>query len=239
MRKVKFAKNKIYHIYNRGVEKRNIFLENSDYLRFINDLFEFNDLTAVLPSNQRFSIRLPKQLQSFTLEQCLEAKPLNKHNLVDIVSFALMPNHFHLVLKQTEENGVAKFMQKLGTGYTVYFNQKYNRVGSLFQGSYKAVHIINESHFIHIPFYIHANPLDLKFPQWRKNKINNTQEALKFLENYRWSSFRDYIGKKTFPLVTQKNLMIGYFGGTKNYYHEFSRWLNDMKIADINPFLLE
>ena len=206
-----FADNQIYHIYNRGVEKRNIFLDDQDRFRFIHDLFEFNDETP--------AANIYYKLNKF---QSYEVKPRkiekeHRKTLINILAFCLMPNHFHLLLQQKKENGIVKFMQKLGTGYTMSFNQKYERSGSLFQGTYKAVLVEKDSHFIHLPYYIHSNSLDLKFPEWRNKEIKNHKEAMKFLENYRWSSFPDYIGRKNFPSITQREFLLEFFSGPEQY----------------------
>jgi putative transposase len=212
MLKPQFLENETYHIYNRGVEKRKIFLDDKDYFRFIHDLFEFNDENPAFNvgyyfnSGQLKNIRKPRKL------------------LVEILIFTLMPNHFHLLLRQERGNGIVKFMQKLGTGYTMHFNQKYERVGSLFQGRFKAKLINKNSYFFHIPHYIHLNPLELIYGgstsiDWRK--------AMKFLENYRWSSFLDYIGKRNFPSVTSRNFLLKFLGGEKNYREETKKWLEE------------
>ncbi|MBU2263515.1 transposase [Patescibacteria group bacterium] len=243
MQKPKFVENQIYHVYNRGVEKRSIFLENNDYLRFIHDLFEFNDVSPALESNIRFSHRNPSSVNSLRLEQCLEIGSPNKPNkrkfLVEILIFVLMPNHYHLLLRQKKENGIIKFMQKLGVGYSMYFNQKYERVGPLFQGRFKAVLVNNESHFIHLPYYIHTNPLDLKFPEWKSKSLKNYKEAIKFLENYRWSSFPDYIGKKNFPSVSQREFLLEFFGGPEQYKKDTIEWLKEMDLEKIKDIILE
>ena len=109
-------------------------------------------------------------------------------------------------------------MQKLGTGYTMYFNQKNKRVGGLFQGRFKAVLISEEAHFIHLPFYVHTNPLDLNY---------GGSTSIDYLENYRWSSFPDYIGKKNFPSVTSRGFLLEFFGGEKEYRKEMVKWLKD------------
>ena len=165
MQKPIFVNNGIYHIYNRGVEKRKVFTNNKDYLRFIHDLFEFNDESPVLNIGRDFTSKVPMnevELQSLkSLEHSLIKDKHSRKLLVEILIFTLMPNHFHLLLKQRVENGIVRFMQKLGTGYTNYFNTKYQRVGSLFQGRFKAVKIEEHSHFLHLPYYIHSNPLNL------------------------------------------------------------------------------
>ena len=233
-----FVDNRIYHIYNRGVEKRNVFLDKQDHFRFVHDLFEFNDEAPAI----NIYYKLP-QLQSYEVElrkignKKEERQP--RKLLVEILSFCLMPNHFHLLIKQKVDGGVIQFMQKLGTGYTNYFNKKYKRVGSLFQGRFKAVLVEEEAHFIHLPYYIHLNPLDLKFPEWRNKEIKNYKEVMKFLENYRWSSFLDYLGKKNFPSVTQREFLNEFFGGLKQYKKDITKWLKEIDLEEIKEIILE
>lgn len=219
MQKPPFLENQIYHIYNRGVEKRNIFLDDRDYFRFLHDLFEFNDENSVFNVAYYFNSG-SKEIKSQGPKK--EKKP--RKLLVEILIFTLMPNHFHLLLKQKRENGIVKFMQKLGTGYTNYFNKKYERVGGLFQGRFKAVLISEEAHFIHLPFYIHTNPLDLIYGS---STSIDWRERMKFLENYRWSSYLDYIGKKNFPSLTSREFLLEFWGGEKEYLKETEKWLRE------------
>ncbi len=232
MRQISFTEGEIYHIYNRGVEKRNIFLDNKDYFRFIHDLFEFNDEepASLLYYKKPF-------IQSYeTKSHRIDHK---RKLIVEILVFALMPNHFHLLLRQRKESGISQFMHKLGVGYSMYFNQKYERAGSLFQGPYKAVLVEKDSHFLHLPYYIHLNPLDLKFLEWRNKEIKNYRAAVKFLKNYRWSSFLDYIGKKNFPSVTQREFLMEFFKGPQNYKKEIIKWLEEIDLGEIADLTLE
>ncbi|MEK7462839.1 MAG: transposase [Patescibacteria group bacterium] len=233
MFRIKPVTDEIYHLYNRGVEKKNIFLDNKDRFRFIHDLFEFNDknpspnLAYHLTKKQPKEVGLPK----------IKREP--RIMLVDILAFCLMPNHFHILIKQKIENGTTEFMRKLGTGYTNYFNKKYQRVGSLFQGKYKFVHLKENSHFIHIPYYIHLNPLDLKFPEWKNREIKNHKGAMKFLESYRWSSYLDYIGIKNFPSVTQREFLNNFFEGPEEYKKQTLNWLKEMDPEEIMDITLK
>ncbi len=213
MRKPKFADGQVYHIFNRGVEKRTIFLDDDDYFRFIHNLFEFNDEDPVLNVNYYFN---PKTMNVESRHLKREKKPRNL--LVEILLFTLMPNHYHLLLRQKREGGIVKFMQKFGTGYTMYFNQKYDRVGGLFQGRFKAVLINNDVHFIHLPQYIHTNPLSLNY---------GGSTSIEFLKNYRWSSFPDYIGIKNFPSITDREFLLDVFQGEKNYKKHTETWLKE------------
>ena len=227
MKKPRFVENQIYHIYNRGVEKRNVFENDKDYFRFIHDLFEFNDTDASLNMAYYFNS------QSMEVEpQYLKKERKPRKLLVEILVFTLMPNHFHLLLRQKQDDGIKKFMQKLGTGYTMYFNKKYKRVGGLFQGRFKAVHVNKDAHFIHLPYYIHSNPTDLNY---------GGSTSIDFLEKYRWSSFLDYIGKKNFPSVTSREFLLDFFDGEKEYKKEMTVWLKekDENIEKIKDIMLE
>ncbi|MBU1091793.1 transposase [Patescibacteria group bacterium] len=216
-----FAEDKIYHIYNRGTEKRKIFMEDKDYFRFVHDLFEFNDKNNISNINYYFDPETMTVEYRYLKNSKAERKP--RKLLVEILMFTLMPNHFHLLLKQKAEDGVSKFMQKLGMGYAKYFNKKYERTGSLFQGKFKAVAIEEQAHFLHILHYIHTNPLANLNYQHRVLIV----EQVKFLEDYRWSSFPDYTGKKNFPSVTQREFLLDFFGGEKKYKEETKDWLKN------------
>lgn len=224
----------IYHILSRGVDKRKIFLEEEDYLRFVHDLFEFNNQEAA----QNIGYFFKNQYIDLRSRYIGEKRQKRKF-LVKILIFCLMPNHYHLLLTPIVEGGITKFMRKLNIGYAKYFNQKYERVGALFQGRYKSIHIQNDSHFIRLPYYIHLNPLDLKFPEWRGGEIKNYKGAIKFLENYRWSSFLDYIGKKNFPSITQRDLLLEFFEGPENHKKETIKWLKEMDLKNIKEATLE
>jgi len=215
MNRPQFVEDEIYHIYNRGVEKRKIFLNNKDYFRFIYGMQEFND-------------KNPTENTLYYLSKSyIEVQPRYKEPLVEILVFVLMPNHFHFLLKQKQKNGIPKFMQKLGTGYTMYFNKKYERVGGLFQGRFKAVLIGREAQYIHIPSYIHLNPLELL--SYRGSTSIGLREKMDFLENYQWSSYPDYIGKKNFPSLTSRDLYLKFFGGEGGYKEEIERLLKTEK----------
>lgn len=210
-----FVSGEIYHIYNRGVEGRSIVQNKSDCYRFIHDLYEFNDEDAAADSRNCI-----KRGSSSGIIATKKRKLL-----VEILMFCLMPNHFHLLVRQLAERGISKFMQKMGTGYTNYFNKKYERKGVLFQGKFKAKLVIKDTHFDWLPYYIHMNPLDLKGIEWREGKVGDPKAALDFLQFYRWSSYHDYIGKRNFPSVTQRGLLLDYLVGPEAYSKSVHEWL--------------
>lgn len=232
MERPTFITDQIYHVFNRGVEKRKVFLDQKDHFRFVHDLFEFNDIE---PAQSAFH-HLPT---SEVRLQKLERKP--RKLLVEILCFCLMPNHYHFLLRQLVDGGVTEFMRKIGTGYTNYFNTKYDRVGALFQGKFKAVHVEDQSHLLYLPHYIHLNPLDHFMPEWRDKHIKNFKKALKFLESYRWSSYLDFIKKRNFPSVTQRNFILNLYGhpATFDYKKDMAEWLKEMDIEAIRDVILE
>ena len=225
MRKQELVLNNIYHIYNRGVEKRRIFLDERDCLRFINDLIVFNDTKLVINPKQRL-LDIKNEIH-------------NRDPLVDILAFCLMPNHYHLLLMQRIESGITEFMRKLGCGYVNYFNIKYKRVGSLFQGRFKSVLIENESQLLYIPYYIHLNPLDIIFPDWRDKRIKSRKEAVNFLDTYKWSSHADYCGGSNFSLILNKNLIKELFGDKDGYSENFYDFIKDYDFSSVVNLLLE
>ncbi len=231
MLRPKMANDEIYHIYNRGVEKRQIFMDNSDYFRFIHNLFEFNDEAPALNLNYNLS-RAPEIATQ-------NASKRKRKLLVDILAFCLMPTHFHMMVRQRVDWGISKFMQKLGIGYTNYFNTKSKRAGVLFQGKYKAKIIDNEAYFIYLPHYIHLNPLDLTDMHWREGKVNNVKKVLEFLASYRWSAYLDYIGIKNFPSVTQREFLLGYFDEEGGYQESVANWLKAIELDKIKEVIIE
>lgn len=150
-----------------------------------------------------------------------------------------MPNHYHLLIKQLSDNGVVKFMQKLGTGYANYFNKKYERVGPLFQGKYKAVAVENDTHLLYLPCYIHLNPIELIEPGWKNRKIKNWRRATTFLESYRWSSYLDYIGKENFPSVTSREFLIQIIGNQKEHKQNTEQLLKELDLDIIENVVIE
>lgn len=235
MKKPIFIENHIYHIYNRGVEKRNVFSDDRDRFRFVHDLFEFNDESPAaniyykLPNLQSYEVGLRKIKENKEPRKCI----------VGILAFCLMTNHFHLLLRQKTDSGIINFMQKLGTGYTNYFNKKHERVGPLFQGKFKAALVDQESHFIHLPYYIHTNPLDIFAPGWKNSDDFDPKRAIEFLESYRWSSYPDYIGKKNFPSVTERKFLMGFFDSPTEYKKNTAKWIKEHDPEEMKEVFLD
>ena len=224
--------SELRHVLNRGVDKRKIFMDDKDYYRFIHDLFEFNDQQRVQSNFRRFNAK----------SHAVGVRAIKRRErklLVKIHAFCLMPNHYHLLLSPMIESGVAMFMQKLNGGYVQYFNQRHERAGTLFERKYKSVLVDNQAHFLHLPYYIHLNPLDMVAPEWRERKINDLSKALDYLDGDKWSSHLDYSGKQNFPSVTQRDFLLEVFGGTKGYEKLLKSWLRDLSINKLGNLILE
>jgi len=187
-RKDPFVTGEYYHIYNRGVDKRVIFKSSKDYERFIMLLYVSNT-----------------QAESFRLDNLInqqhkifdEILILDKSDpLVSIGAWCLMSNHFHLLIRQEVDGGITKFMRKLGVGYSMFFNIKYQRTGALFGGLFKSKLVgVDDNYMRQLFGYIHINPLEIKFPEWKEQIKKPSVEMKKFLESYRYSSYLDYIGR--------------------------------------------
>lgn len=185
-----YFENGFYHVYNRGVEKREIFIDKQDYVVFLGVLTKY--LTPTPPMNN------PTQIKPLV--------PNTLHDEIDLLAYCLMPNHFHMIVQQKKIDSMMKLIQRVSTSYSIYFNKKYQRVGSLFQGVYKAVTIDNENYLLHLSRYIHLNPLELL-------KVSPSEGET--LESYRWSSYPEYIGKRKTEWI-KTDLISSYFSSAKS-----------------------
>ena len=161
-----------------------------------------------------------------------------RDKFVEILVFAFMPNHIHLLVRQLKDDGISQFMQKVGGGYAGYFNRKYKRKGHLFN-QFRAIHISTDKQLRNVFVYIHSNPISLIEPGWKENGIKNTNKVIKFLKNYKWSSYRDYIGKKGFPSVTSRDFLLEAIGGADKCRQAIESWASYKKTVDFGGVELE
>ncbi|MCX6755255.1 MAG: transposase [Candidatus Nomurabacteria bacterium] len=216
-RSIEFSIGEFYHLYNRGTEKRIIFNNKNDYERFTLLLYLCNSLNKVdLGDYLRQGRTL---LELFDLER--------NNTLVDIGAYCLMPNHFHILVKEKLEGGISLFMQKLTTAYTMYFNKKYNRTGTLFQGKFKGKHVIGYNYLKYLFAYIGLNPIKLIDKNWKENGIKNLLEAKNFLSKYEFSSFVDFcdISRKQKVILVLDNFP-KYFLSKKEFNDFINDWLD-------------
>lgn len=164
-RVVPLVTDEYYHVFNRGVNKLPIFNNAADYKRFVRSI-------------KYYQVEGPKpRLSLFT--PTITKLDWNK-KIVEIIAYCLMPNHFHLLIKQVKDGGVSEFLGKLSNSYTKYYNIKYRRVGPILQGEFKSVLVESNEQLLHLSRYIHLNPLVSGFT--------------KDLNDYRWSSYPEYLG---------------------------------------------
>lgn len=238
----RFNIGEFYHLFNKGVDKRKIYLEKGDYGRFIYDLYEFNDTRPAEGIHRSYKKAGNDQLGKNVGNEvsCLERISSIKNGrdkkklrdvLINLHAFVLMPNHHHLMASQIQQKGLPLFIRKLHGGYSRYFNNKYRRKGHLFEGPFQHKHIENDIHFGFLICYIHAKPLDLWKSNWKEKQLTDQEikQALKFLEKYKWSSHRDYIGMKTYPLLINRQFLLDFFDGVKGYKEFFIDWLRQYK----------
>ena len=154
MRKTTFAIGECYHIYNRGTDRRDIFDDQYDQQRFLQSMVEFNVIDPI-GSIYAHSFQKSAKLSGLASKSCPEGNEEEK--LVEVVAYCLNQNHYHFILRQASERGVEKYMHRIGTGYTRYFNDKYERIGSLFQGTFKAIHIDSNEYLLHVSAYVNLN----------------------------------------------------------------------------------
>lgn len=204
-RLIPFINGNFYHIFNRGVEKRVIFIDDKDCQRFIQTLYYYQ----FAGPKPKFSTKKRFRINKF------EKNP----KIVEIICFCLMPNHFHLLVRQLKDNGIQEFASKISNSYTKYFNTKYKRIGPLFQGEFKAVIVDSEEQLVHLSRYIHLNPYVAKI--------------VEKLEEYVFSSYQEFtLGKNQF-CNTQP--ILDYFNNLNQYlqfvndYKDYARELKEMK----------
>lgn len=231
MRMTQLVEGNFFHIYNRGNSKQEIFLDKEDYQRFIKLLYLSNSEKNVTFRNDI----VKKHIDAFDFDR--------GETLVNIGAYVLMPNHFHIYLSpkprlgpDEELNNVAKFMLKLCTSYSKYFNKKYSRTGKLFEDKFKSVHIVTDNQAKYLFSYIHLNPVKLIDSKWKENGIKNKKKAEDFLNKYLWSSYLDYKG-----IVRHQNEILNikvfpkYFKNIKDFDSEIMEWLifSDLDNLDI------
>ena len=185
-RKIVFANGEYYHLFNRGVERRLVFTNKREFLRAV-DLVNFYRFDKPPLRYSKF-LALSEELKPNFLASLDE-------KIVEVIAFCLMGNHFHFLVKQVRDNGISKFMANFMNSYTKYFNTKYQRVGPLFQGAFKAVHIESDEQLLHLSRYIHLNPVS-------SFMVKSDQ-----LKDYQWSSYPDYTGIADVNFVDSESVM--------------------------------
>lgn len=223
MRKTSFAVGEYYHLYNRGNSKQKIFLDKKDYDHFLKLLYICN-------SENNFVLRdIGESLFDF-----------DRNNIfVYIGAYCLMPNHFHILVKEKEEGGITKFMQKFSTAYVMYINTKYKRTGSLFEGKFKSQYLNTDKYLKYIFSYIHLNPLKLINKNWRTSIIKDNSKLEKYLSTYKYSSYSEYIGENRIQSkILCKQVFPNYFPNGNQFKNEIKDWISfgdNMQTTEARP----
>lgn len=178
--RVPLAVGEWYHCFTRGVDKRKTFQYARDYERFMQILYLANSTTVLHRSN----LKDRSHTEVFSVQRGLP--------LVYVAAYCIMPNHFHLLLHEITEGGIAKYMQKVGTAYAMYFNIKNNRVGNLFVKPFRSKHVSDDVYFNRVATYIHLNPVELFDPEWKTAAPKNIAMLEKRMHEYTYSSLCDY-----------------------------------------------
>ena len=198
MRKVKISVGEYYHVFNRGNNKQNIFFDNRDWIRF---LF----LVLYLQSPVNFS-QIGRSVSSYIKRSVfgVSTERIIKDRYVELVGFTLMPNHFHLIVREFKENGISQYMQRILNAYTKYFNTKHEKAGHLFQGPFKIVHIEDNEQLLHLSAYVHRNQREIK--QWENREYE-----------FPWSSYRDYVVENRWGELLKQQIIIEQFSTIQEY----------------------
>lgn len=216
-RYIELAPDEIYHVYNRGAHKQNIFSNRIDYARFLFLILFFQSPLAF--RNISRSIAMFTKKSDFGISDDEIEEIAAKRN-VELISFCLMPNHFHLIVKQIKEGGLSDYMHRIGTSFTNFYNLKYKHSGHIFQGQYKAIHIGDNDQFIYTSAYIHKNPLEL---------THMKSELVK----YNWSSFQDYVQNNRWVKLLNTQPLLEQFSNLK----EYERWVLDTSAKELDGFV--
>jgi len=191
-----------YHIYNRGVEKRSIFQDDQDYKTFL------SYLKFYLTNPNSIDLRgLSSQVRPTSPSKILR----NYSESIILIAYCLMPNHFHLFIKQNDDFSMSNFMSSLSTKYVRYFNTRYKRVGHLFQDRYKAVKVETENQWIHLSKYIHRNP----------QEILACEDCPRRLSEYKYSSYPNYLGLFHQSWIHPEEILTNFGGNSNNSYQNF------------------
>ena len=203
MRILRIAPGEYYHIFNRAVSKQVIFHNFGDYARFLFLILYFQAPVKISHIGRAVKDFVEYFGQSRALDN-VEEDAIIKKRRVELVVFCIMPNHFHLIVKELDEGGIAAYMQRVLTSYSKYYNTKYQKSGHVFQGPYRAVHIADDRQLLHLSAYIHRNPREIS--KWFKKE-----------DQYPWSSYQDFIDENRWGNLIMPDIVIEQFKDKAEY----------------------
>lgn len=224
MRRITFSEGEFYHIYNRGVDKRKVFTTPTEYKRFLLYLYLLNDTETK---------RLTYTFRAIKIDEAKprqEARQKRKPS-VAIGAFCLMPNHFHIYATPLVDGGISRFMQRLQTAYTMYFNERHERSGALFRGTFKAEHASNDAYAKYLFSYIHLNPAAIKDSMWKDRGPRDLRKLRDFIRGYPYSSAGEYLSRN--HLITDPSKFPEYFANEHDVDDHIDSWLEYGKVKGL------
>ena len=203
MRKTIIAPEEYYHVFNRGNNKKLMFLDNADRVRFLSSVLLFQS-PVVIKNIKRLAKLISVQNSVLHIIEEDLMKEIIATRFVELISFVLMPNHFHLLIREVKERGIERYMHRVQVSYSKYFNIKHENTGHHFQGQYKAVHVTDNDQLLYLSTYIHRNPREIN--SWRNRE-----------HSYPWSSFQDYLSSNRWGDLIKPDIILGQFKSPSEY----------------------
>ena len=216
--KAPLALNEYYHIYNLGNNSQSIVMDTKDYARLLFSLLHFQSPHHIDHPSEYVKSYLHDGF--FSTSEVAQQKVI-KDRFVELVAFCIMPNHFHAIVKESEEGGISKYMQKVQNGYTKYFNTIHVQKGHVFGGAFNRVHIVTNEQLLYLSAYIHKNPKALS--GWRNKE-----------DQYLWSSYTDYVHKNRWGDLLCQDILLGQFDELPE---EFEKMTNESGAKDLEKHL--
>jgi len=227
IRKFKFTQNNYYHICNRSNDEASIFIDESDYSRFLFFILVYQAPIFFYNIGRQSSYFLKHSRFNISEEMVHQ---ITAKRITELNSFTIMPNHFHLLVREktNNSNGISRYLQRIQTGYAKYFNTKYKKRGHLFQSAFRAIPVETDEQLLYLSAYIHRNPRELK--EW-KNKESE----------YPWSSYQDFARNNRWEELLKPDIVLNQFSDNNSYYKfiETSTAKIQSKESPIENFLIE
>ena len=219
MRKLQFKLNGYYHICNRSNDEQKIFFEPIDYARF---LFSILFCQATIPF-----FNMGRQASYFVRHSVFNIstttiEEIHAHRKIGLNAFAIMPNHFHLLVQEKQTGRVSAYLQRIQHSYAKYFNTKYKRSGHLFQGPFRVVPVETDEQLVYLSAYIHRNPRGIK--EWVGKELA-----------YPWSSYQDCAEKNRWGALLQPGIFLNQFAEPKSYKNFVETSTAKLKLKNQSP----
>lgn len=224
MRKEKFIPNEYYHIYNRTIMSVPVFKNDQNAKRLKQSLLFAN--STISSKIFQFLRDSEKPLETKLIEAL---KMLEKgEKIVDILCYAIMPDHYHMLIKEKKDGGIINFVRKCDISITKYINTKDKRRGPIFESLFKSKHVDSNEYLTHLSTYIHLNPLDIiSGKEWRNHKLKNWSKIRKKIIDYTWSSLKFFLGDNFDPIISGEKTILEQFKNKKDYESFLCEWSND------------